>query len=345
MITLLVGCGSTSDKDSDKLSVLLMLEHTGDFSFNDSALEGIKRVEQDFGDKVEVEVIEYGLKPEQEEAAFYQAAETDYDIVIFSSGVDIYLNESSSDYDDKNFIIFDNSVDYTDGKNKNVFSLKYKPNEGSFLGGYMAAKMSDTGVIGFIGGQDVPIISDFMVGYIQGALYANPDIKIATSYVGAWDDSATAKEQALAMYSQDVSLIFGAAGGSGAGVIEAAADRSKLVLGVDSDQASVYEAQGKMEHAQVIATSVVKNIGESLYQAIDAHLQGNLEFGTLNTLGLEEGVIGLADNKFYQQLVSEDIRKELVELEAKVASGEIIVKSVNDFTPEEITEFKNSVKP
>ncbi len=63
MITLLVGCGSTSDKDSDKLSVLLMLEHTGDFSFNDSALEGIKRVEQDFGDKVEVEVIEYGLKP------------------------------------------------------------------------------------------------------------------------------------------------------------------------------------------------------------------------------------------------------------------------------------------
>lgn len=334
-----------TDAPQSKVKVALMISALGDFSFNDSANDGMKRLTQDKGDLVETKVIEYGYDKSKEEPALVEAAEGDFDIVIVSSSMKPYIEEYAAEYPDKKFIVFDDEMDYSGGKYTNVYSIVYNANEAAFLGGYLAAQLSETNVLGFLGGMDIPVISDFLVGFIQGAQLAKPDIKVSTSYVGAWGDSAKGKEQSLAMVNQNVSLIFGVAGGSGAGAIEVGKEKDILILGVDSDQAQVYEAQGKHELANVIVSSVLKNVGDSLYRAVDLHLQGKLPYGAKETLGLKENGVGLADNKFYQEKVSAEIREEIVKLTERVANGEIEVKSGYGMSPEEISEIRNSVKP
>lgn len=359
VLLMLVGCSSTSttttttdttastttETTTEKIKVALMVSALGDFSFNDSANEGMVMINENLGDKVETKVIEYGSDKSKEEAAFLEACEGDYDMVIVSSSMKPYLEQYSADYADKTFIIFDDEVDYTNGANSNVYSIVYKANEASFLGGYLAAKISDTGVIGFLGGQDIPVISDFLVGFVQGAKEANPDIKVAISYVGAWNDSAKGKEQSLAMVNQNATLIFGVAGGSGAGAIEVGKEKNIKILGVDSDQALVYENQGKTDLAENIITSVLKNVGASLYRAVDLYVNDKLPVGTTETLGLTENGVGLADNKYYQEAVSEELRAEIEALKEKVSSGEIKVDSAYGMTTEQISEIRESVKP
>lgn len=347
VMMLLVGCSSDGgDSSSDKIKVALMVGNLGDFSFNDSANEGMKRAEKDFGDKIEYKLIEYGVDKSKEEPAFLQAAEDEsLDVIIVSSTLLEYVEEYSADFPDKKFIIFDAEADYEGGKNSNVYSIVYKANEASFLGGYLAAKMSDTGVLGFLGGMDNPVISDFLVGFIQGAKEANENIKVTTRYVGGWGDPAKGKEQSLAMVNQNVSLIFGVAGGSGAGAIEVGKEKNIKILGVDSDQALVYKGEGKEDLAENIVTSVLKNVGNSLYDAIKLEVEGKLEYGKAATLGLTEDGVGLADNEYYQAQVPEALRKEIEDLKAKVASGEIKVDSAYGMTTAEISEIRDSVRP
>lgn len=333
------------EKPAEKVKVLLMISALGDLSFNDSAAQGIEMMKEKLGDKVEAKLIEYGNDKSKEEPAFLEAAEGDSDVIIFSSNMKSYLEQYAPEYPEKKFIIFDTAMDYEGGKNSNVYSIVYKANEASFLGGYLAAKLSDTGVIGFLGGNDLPIISDFLVGFIQGAKEANPDVKVTTTYVGAWNDSAKGKEQSLAMVNQKASVIFGVAGGSGAGAIEVGKEKGIKILGVDSDQALIYESQGKADLAQNIVTSVLKNVGDSLFRAVDLHVKGELQYGSAETLGLSENGVGLADNKYYQQIVSEEIRAEIEGLKEKVAKGEIKVDSAYGMTTDQISEIRNSVKP
>lgn len=336
---------STEASTKDKVKVALMISSLGDFSFNDSANEGMLRLEKEFGDQVETKVIEYSYDKSKEEPAFIEAAESDYDIIIVSSSLKTYLEEYSAEYADKKFIIFDDEMDYSKGEYKNVHSITYNANEASFLGGYLAAKLSDTGVVGFLGGMDIPVISDFLVGFIQGAKLANENIKVATSYVGSWGDSAKGKEQSLAMYNQKATLIFGVAGGSGSGAIEVGQEKGIKILGVDSDQALVYENQGKAELAKVIVSSVLKNVGDSLHRAVSLHLKGELAYGSTEVLGLSENGVGLADNKYYQEQVSEELRAEIKQLAERVSKGEIKVDSAYGMTPEQINEIRNAVKP
>ena len=121
------------------------------------------------------------------------------------------------------YIIFDTEVDYSKGNLDNVYSITYKQNEGSFLAGALAAmitnsdlpKVNSDKAIGFLGGMDIPVINDFLVGYIEGALYIDPEIKVDISYIGSFDDSAKGKEMALAQYNRGVDIGFNVAGQAG----------------------------------------------------------------------------------------------------------------------------------
>lgn len=340
------GSGTGSESDSgDVLAVTLLVETTGDLSFNDSAVEGIAAAQEEYGDQVSTEVIEYGSDLSRMEGNFLDAADEGADVIIVPSQFVDLVATYAPDYPDTQFWLFDTDFDYEAGDYENVYSIVYSANEASYLGGYLAASTSESDVIGFLGGMDTNIIRDFYVGYAQGALEANPDIEIVSSFVGAWDDSARGKELGLSMYNQDASLVFNVAGGSGVGLIEAAVEQDRQVLGVDSDQAAMYEAQGQDDYAAVIPTSVLKNVGDSLNRAIGLHLEGNLSTGATDYLGLVEEGVGLADNDYFKEAYDQELIDETLEKRQQIIDGEIEVQSAYDMSPEEIEEVENSVRP
>ena len=314
---MLFGCGSDKDtaKDSgkeasdeasgEKVKVSLLVTGSfGDKAFNDSAQAGMERLESEMGDKVEIEMIEMGNDKTKFEGSLLDASESDADIIVTGLWDMKEITENvAQDFPDKKYIIYDTDIDYAAGDLSNVYSMSYKQNEGAFLAGVLAASatVSDMehanadATIGFVGAKDTAaVINDSAVGFIEGARFVNPDIKVLVSYVGSYVDSATAKELALTQYSSGADVVFVAAGPASVGAIEAAAESQKYIIGVDSDQALAYE--GKPE-AEYIISSAIKGVGDSIVKAVERSLNDELPYGEHEILGLEDEVVGLADNE------------------------------------------------
>jgi basic membrane protein A len=361
----LTGCGkskettttnnqTTTQAPAEKpLKVVLILNGTlGDKSFFDSADNGMKLIKQEYGDKVETKTIEMTYDQSKWEPTLQDVSEQDWDIVILGTWqMTEYLEKIAPQHPEKKYIIFDTSVNYDNGNLSNVYSIEYKQNEGSFLAGALAAKVTtstmpkanDKKIIGFLGGMDIPVINDFLVGYIQGAKYVDKDIKVAISYIGDFADSAKGKEMALAQYDQGADIGFNVAGQAGLGQLDAAKDKGRYAIGVDSDQALQFASDPAK--ADLITTSVLKRVDNSLLRAVKMHKEGTIKYGTREQLGFKEECIGLADNEYYKKIVPEEFRKLMDELKAKVVSGEIVVDSALGMDTNKLNEIRNSVKP
>ncbi len=345
LVLFMTACGSSDEeavKDSDDLDVALLIQHKGDMSFNDGAVLGLEKAEEEYG--INGTVIEYGTNPDNYEASIVDAAESGYDMLVTSSSLVDYVIDYAEMYPDIIWIVFDTEFDFDSGDYDNVYTTMYSSNEGGYLGGYLAANLTETDTLGFLGGMDAPIINDFLVGYIQGALAVNPDIKIPVNYVEDWTDSAKGKELSLAMNNNGADVIFQVAGASGVGAFEAGVEKGFQVLGIDSDQAMIFADAGKTEFSEITPTSVLKNVGESLYRAVGLYLEGDLAVGSTETLGITENAVGLAENEYYEELVDKDLRAEIKEIEEKISAGEIEVESVYEKSPEEVRELIDSVK-
>src|SRR5699024_8252507 len=122
-----------------------------------------------------------------------------------------YYQEFAADYPDITFILFDSEVDYESYDVENVYSIVYNANEASYLAGYLGARQSEEGVLGFLGGEELPIINDFLLGFIDGALLADEDVKIHSSFADSWSDSARGKELTNSMIDGNADIIFAAA--------------------------------------------------------------------------------------------------------------------------------------
>jgi basic membrane protein A len=317
----------------------------GDKSFFDSGQRGVERVMDEFD--VDVNTIELGVDPANWETGLNDAMSDvdNYDILIVGTFQMVeFLSRRAHLYPDKVFILFDAAAAYDDPSIcidgcANVYSVIYKQNEGSFLAGVYAAAMTVSGLEGFndapligaIGGQDIPVINDFIVGYEQGACLVNPETQVLVQYAGGWNDPARGKEIALAMYEQNADIVFQIAGGTGEGVFEAAAERQRFAIGVDSDQALIIQ-ETSPERAERILTSMMKNVDNSIYRAIDLYLQGELPLGEAEALGIEEGGVGLAYNEIYFANTPQNIQDLIAAVEAAVVAGEITVNTV--FAPE-----------
>ncbi len=343
VITALVmpGCGKKQanqqggNKPAEKkLKVVLYLNGTlGDKSFFDSANRGMQMIEKDFG--VEGKTIEGGYDPSKWEPDLEQLSEGDWDIIIVGTWqmVDA-LQKIAPKHKDKKYIIFDTTVDYNKYDLSNVYSILYKQNEGSFLVGALAAMITESNmpkanpqkVIGFLGGMDIPVINDFKVGYIQGAHYIDPDVKVLVSYAGSFNDPAKGKELVLAQYDQGADIAFNVAGETGIGLLDAAKEKDKYAIGVDSDQYIMFK-DSDPEKAAHIVTSMKKNVDKSIYRAIKLYKEGKLEFGKAEALGLKEDGIAVADNENYEKLVPKEFRDKIKELEQKIINGEIKVQT------------------
>jgi basic membrane protein A len=344
------GEGTKTPEDKPLKVVLLVNGNLGDKSFFDSANEGMNMIKNELG--AEVKTIELGYDDTKWEPALIDASEGDWDVIIVGTWqMTEKLEKIAPDYPDKKYFIFDTTVDYSKGNLNNVYSIEYKQNEGSFLAGALAAKITTSDMplanpdkkIGFLGGMDNPVINDFLVGYIQGAKYIDKDMKVAISYIGNFNDSAKGKEMALAQYNAGVDIGFNVAGQAGLGQLDAAKEKKRYAIGVDSDQALLVKDKDP-DKANLITTSVLKRVDVSLLRGAKMFKEGNAPFGKSEQLGLKEECIGLANNEYYEKIVPEAMRKEIDELSKKIMDGEIKVDTAMGMDVKKLNEIKDSVK-
>ena len=337
-------------------AALLLNGNLGDKSFYDSANEGLERLRDELGEDVfDFKVEQMGGTAADEakwEPTLLDYCDTgDYDVIIMGTWqMADALARAAEEYPDQKFIFFDEEFDFeSNGNPENVYNVMYKQNEVSYLVGAAAAMMTtddsiegidpDNHIIGFLGGMDNSVINDFLVGYIQGAADIDPDIEVAVGFVGDFVDSTKGKDIALSQYQSGADVGFNVAGNAGLGQIEAAKDEGKYAFGVDSDQAALLP-----DYADYIPTSALKNVGQSLYLAIQKDMLGELKYGTEETYGFKEGGVALVKDAHYEKMLPENIRTKLDELEQSIIDGDIVVNTSADMDQAAIEALKESVK-
>lgn len=338
-VMVLTACGGSNESTSESsaadggdkaLKVAMVYSgNLGDQSYNDSANSGAKKAADDFG--VEIKTLE-GTTPEVWESNLLAAADAGYDLVITtSSNFEEYLKEIAPQYPDVKFGIIDTVVE-----GDNVQSISYAQNEGSFLAGVAAATftksqnvegINEESTIGFVGGMDIPVIQDFLIGYEQGAKYVDPNIKVLTSFAGSWNDPLKGKELTLAQYEQGADIVFNVASGTGPGILEAAAEAGKYAIGVDLNQDN--------DQPGSILTSMMKRVDTAVYTLIEDVVNDEFEGNTTLKLGLDNGGVGLTDFAVIKEHLGDAFPQEVIDAAnaaaEKIASGEIKVENAPGF--------------
>ncbi|MDO4548943.1 MAG: BMP family ABC transporter substrate-binding protein [Clostridia bacterium] len=319
VIALVFALSAAAFAESQPLRVAAVLSGSlGDRSFYDSANDGIAQLTAKY-DNVQGTVIECKNDASMFTSNLISAAESN-DIVI-AVGWEFWdaLTEYVPQLPDTKFIFIDNGLD---GVGDNLLSITYAQNEGSFLVGYIAGKLSQTGKVGAVGGEDSDTINDFIVGYEAGAKLANPEIECLRQYAGTYDDPAKGKECALALYDLGCDIVFQIASKTGEGVFEAASETGNLAIGVDSDQ--------KYINPDVIICSMIKMVNTSIVTAVSNYIDdGVFEGGTIWSADMATGFIdvGYGDETMTQQ-VSDELKAEVAAIKADIISGAIEVPSV-----------------
>lgn len=363
VLLLLSACGGTKgasegtgtngtdsgSEQSDRLKVVLLIPGTlGDKSFFDAANHGLEMVKTELD--AETKVIEMGTDKTKWEPTFNDIAAEDWNIVI-SGGSEIteMFNATAELYPDKTFINYDTDIEDAPA---NVYNMSYSTNQVSFLAGAVAAlatksdmpQANEDNVIGFLGGMDIPGINAFLVGYIQGAKYVDPDIKVAVSYAGDFVNPAKGKELSLIQYNSGVDVIFNVAGGTGLGIFDAAKEKSKYAIGVDSDQAALLKDTDS-EKANLIITSAIKKIDTAILEAVTKAKEGTLETGKREVLGFVENGVGIAENDIYKEVFPAELQAQVEDIKKRLMNNEITVANAMGMETSEIEEIRNSVKP
>jgi len=324
--TSVAGYGATTVKADDKKEIYVLIKARGDLSYWDSMANGGDRAAEDFADEANVHVIETTADTEANLSAMYEAADNGADLIISAGDFLDNMMTVADEYPDCGFLLVNEKMEDVD----NIYSIDFRTSEAGFLGGIAAAdvaKQNGSDTIGFIGGMDeVIVIQEFFMGYIQGAKYYNPDIKIVYNYVGDWGDPDKGRTQALAQFNDSgVEVIFACAGGSGNGVHQAASEVGKYVIGVDSDQSATYTEQPDIQ--KTFVTSCMKKMDNGIYNTIQDFLEnGTLPYGQYDVFGLKDDAVGIVENDLFNEYVSEDGKKAIEEATAKIDDGSIEVK-------------------
>ena len=294
----------------------------GDQGFFDDAARGMKKIEAD-GSKIQL-VQSDANNPAQWKSNM-QSVAGKYDIVITgTTQMHDILNELAPKYPNQKFIIYDDVV-----KQPNVASIIYKQNEGSFVAGVLAGLVTTekdkfplskgSKTVGLVGGMDIPVINDFVIGFKKGVSVVDPSIQVKVSYVGDFTDSNKGFDQAKLMFDQGADVVFQVAGGAGIGVLKAAASANKYAIGVDSNQ-------NALQPGHVLA-SMLKNIGQSLESAVNDAAAGKLKYGETTAYGIANKGVGLDfDND--SNTVPDDVKQKIQDYEQQVADGKIQVPTV-----------------
>lgn len=288
-----------------------------DRAFIDAARTGVERAEREFG----VPVTEHRmLGTENITATLKRVADSGASpiIAVGYQNVMPVLNLAER-YPATRFTVIDGLVPPLF---PNVQSIIFKDHEGAFLVGLIAAKLSKTSHIGFIGGMDIPLIRNFSTGFQQGAHYANPDIQVEVDMVGtnaqAWSNPPAAAKLAHKQFRAGVDVVFAAAGGSGLGVLQAAKEAGKYAIGVDTNQNGLYPG--------TVATSLVKRVDIAVYDSLKTSYQRRWNPG-IKYLGIREGALDYAVDEHNKDLITEALIEQVATAKERIINGMIEVES------------------
>ena len=280
-----------------------------DKSFNELAFTGAQRWADDTGNSFRE--IELQSEAQREQALRRFAEAGNNPIVMAGFAFASALGDVAADYPDTKFTIIDMVVDAP-----NVRSVVFKEHEGSYLVGMMAAQASKTGTVGFIGGMDIPLIRRFACGYAQGVEAVNADIKVVANMTGttpaAWNDPVKGSELTKAQISQGADVIYAAAGGTGVGVLQTAADENILSVGVDSNQ--------NYMHPGKVLTSMTKKVDNAVYNAFSDG--PDMETG-FRVMGLNNRGVGFAMDEHNAALVSDAMAATTYKAAYDIATGAV----------------------
>ncbi|HLR21792.1 MAG TPA: BMP family ABC transporter substrate-binding protein [Tissierellaceae bacterium] len=303
-----------------------------DQSYNQTAHEGLEKVKEDFG-------IDINYQESHQAADYAPNFEILLDIesdLIWGVGYkladetyDSAINNPDTLYGIVDYS-FEDDPDYPEGTPENLVGVLFKAEQPSFLVGYIAGMMTESDSVGFIGGDKGDAIGLFDYGYQAGVNYAakelDKDIDISIQYVESFSDASKGKSMATSMYQQGKDIVFHAAGGAGDGVIEAAKEEDKWVIGVDKDQH--YMAPDN------VLTSAMKRVDVGIYNVVEDLVDDDFPSGQTVTYGLEdEGAVDIAPSS--EENVPTEILEKVEEIKQDIIDGKIIVpndeKSLEDF--------------
>lgn len=284
-----------------------------DRSFNAAAYKGAMKAKDDL--KIFVKYVE-ATDDNAFESLLRAFAQKDFDLIV-AIGVSQAdaVKKVSAQFPKRNFAIVDAEVNAP-----NVRSLLFEEHEGSYLVGAIAGLTSKTNKIGFIGGMDIPLIRRFEMGYEAGAKKVNPKIKVISNFIGvtgdAWNNPAKAKELALSQYAGGADVIFAAAGASNGGLFDAAEEKKKFAIGVDSNQNYIKPG--------LILTSMLKRVDIAVFDAIRDQHDGKFTAGT-RRFGLANQGIDYAIDNYNESLISAESRKKVERLRLDILDGKLQV--------------------
>ena len=296
----LVGCGDNKNTESDKMKVTLVLDEGGvnDQSFNESAWSGALAAKENYG--VEVSYIE-----SKQESEYLQNVESaidlDSDLII---GVGFKLTDTILDaalaYPEQQFAIIDGTYDNIPD---NVVSILFNEEQSGYSVGLIAAEMTETNKVGFIGGMDIPSVTNFLVGFEKAIKEVNPDATVVSQYANSFTDAAKGKAISEQMINTGVDIIFTAGGGVNSGSFEAVKENDKLAIGVDMP--SNYIAP------EVILTSALKNVGTGVELTVKDLVSGEFKGGQVSMFDLSNGGVGFEKTNLLPVELIEKVENKL----------------------------------
>ncbi|MSO71772.1 MAG: BMP family ABC transporter substrate-binding protein [Alphaproteobacteria bacterium] len=303
-----------------KINPAVVFDMGGKFdkSFNEGIYNGIEKFKKETGTAyAEFEV----TNEAQREQALRNFARRGNDPIIavgFAQGPAVEV--VAKEFPQLRFAIIDSVVELP-----NVQSLIFKEHEGSYLVGVLAALASKTGKVGFVGGMDIGLIRRFACGYEQGVKAVNKNAEVYQNMTGttpaAWNDPVKGGELAKSQFDRGADVVYAAAGGTGLGVLQAAADAKKLSIGVDSNQNYL--------HPGSVLTSMLKRVDVAAYNVYKTAAAGTWKPG-LQVLGLAEDGVGYALDDNNAKLITPDMKAKVDAARADIVAGKIKVANYTD---------------
>ena len=306
---------AVADAHSEEISPAVVFDMGGKFdkSFNQGVYDGVERYKEETG--TEYREFEVTNETQREQAIRRMAQRGANPILGVGFAQAGPMETVAEEFPDTKFTLIDGVVDLP-----NVQSVVFKEHEGSFLVGVLAAMASESDMVGFVGGMDIPLIRRFACGYEQGARHSDKSVAVVQNMTGttpsAWNDPGRGSELAKSQFDQGVDVVYAAAGGTGVGVYQAAADGGKLAIGVDSNQNYL--------HPGTMLTSMLKRVDVAAYEAFASVADGSWEPG-VKVLGLAEDGVGWALDENNEELITADMRAAVDEVSEGIKSGDIVV--------------------
>ena len=320
------GGGGDGDGADDSLRVGMALDvgGLGDKSFNDAANRGLQRaLDEGLISQENTELLEANQTGSNRDDNVINLADQGFDLILaigfaFSEGI----AEIAPEYPDQNFGIIDGFATFVAEDPPNIADLTFKEHEGSYLVGIAAAMASESGTIGFLGGQEgTGLIEKFQAGYEAGARSVDPNIEILVEYIGdstqAFVDPTAGEALSAGMYDDGADVVYHAAGQSGLGLFQAAVEADKFAIGVDSDQ----YLTASPEEQPLILTSMLKRVDTAIYEAIRQTVEGDFRAG-FQVFGLAENGV---DYSTSNPALTDEMKATMDAAKAAIIAGEITV--------------------